>query len=174
MLAAFGEYRALQGGVVTVVAARDLPAGTMLTAADLALVTVPVQAVADGAAAVVSTVVGQRIALPMRRNEPVTAVRLLDAGLLQALGNDLRAVPIRLADPALAQLVQAGALVDVYARGDGGAPLGAVAAGVRVLRVLPVDDQGVVIVVAADGRAASRLTAAAGAGALSVSLRAPP
>ncbi|MDQ1681460.1 MAG: pilus assembly protein CpaB, partial [Frankiaceae bacterium] len=108
MLAAFGEYRALQGGVATVVAARDLPAGTMLTAADLALVTVPVRAVADGAAATVSTVVGQRIALPMRRNEPVTAVRLLDAGLLQALGNDLRGVPIRLADPALAQLVQAG------------------------------------------------------------------
>ena len=174
MLAGFGEYRDIQRGVSTVVAARDLPAGSMLTAADLALVTVPAQAVADGAGASINAVVGQRIALPMRRNEPVTAVRLLDGGLLQALGNNLGAVPIRLADPALAQFVQAGSLVDVYARSEVGTPLGAVATAVRILRVLPIDDQGVVIIVAADQGTAARLTAAAGTGALSVAVRAPP
>ena len=156
------------------VAARDLPAGSVLTPADLALVTMPVQAVADGAAASINSVIGQRIALPMRRNEPVTGVRLLDGGLLQALGHGLRAVPIRLADPALAQFVQAGSMVDVYARSEGGAPLGAVASAVTILRVLPVDDQGVVVLVAADQGTAARLTAAAGSGALSVAVRAPP
>ncbi len=174
VLTGFGAYRELQTGRPVVVAAHDLRAGELLTADDLAVVSLPPDTAADGAVGLIGSVVGQRIALPMRRLEPVTDVRLLDAGLLQRLGAGLRAVPVRIADPAAAQIVQAGSVIDVYARSDAGTVIGAVASAATVLRVLTADDQGVVLLLAADDRTAARVTAAAGGGALSVAVRAPP
>ncbi|MDQ1701107.1 MAG: pilus assembly protein CpaB [Frankiaceae bacterium] len=174
VLTGFGAYRDLRTGVPVVVATRDLPAGRLLSASDLSVVSLPPGSAADGAASAVESVVGQRLALPMRRHEAVTDVRLIDAGLLARLGAGLRAVPVRFADPAAAEVVQPGSVVDVYARSDADTPIGAVVIGATVLQVLTSGDQGVVLLLAADDNGAAKLAGAAGAGALSVAVRAPP
>ena len=174
MLAGFSAYGELRRGVAVVVAAHDLPAGQLLVADDLTVVSLPPAVVPDGATGDVSSVIQRRLVLPMRRHEPLTDVRLLDSALLQRLGPGLRAVPVRFADQAAAQVVLAGSTIDIFGRSDAGTATGAVASGVVVLRVLAPDDQGVVLLIAADVAAASRLTTAMGTGALSVALRAPP
>lgn len=93
------------------VAARDLPAGTTLTADDLTVVRVPPHGLPDG---VEDDPVGEMLAAPVRRGEPVTDLRLVGPGLT-AGHDDLAAVPVRFADPEMASLLHVGDAVDVYA-----------------------------------------------------------
>lgn len=174
VLSGFSAYDAHRTGSVLIVAVTDLPAGHVLAAGDLAAITVPPDAVPDGAARTADAIVGRRLALPMRRREALTDVRLLDGPLLHLLGGDSRAVPVRVADPAVARLVVAGALVDVYAGNDVGTAATVVAAGVRVLQVTAGERDGALVVVAADPATAARLAVAATTGSLSIALRAPP
>lgn len=174
MLTGFSAYDGLRRGTPVVVAAADLAAGHVLTAGDVAVVAVPAEVAAEGGHTDIAAVVGQRVALPMRRNEPVTDVRLLDGGLLAGLGPSLRAVPVRVADAGVAELVHQGSAIDVYAPAETRSPSAAVATGVTVLRVLAPDGSGLVLVVAADEATAARLSAAAANGGLSIALRAPP
>lgn len=69
-------------GVRVLVAARDLPAGATLRAADLAGRVLPARAVPDG---VVSRAAGRILAAPVRRGEPLTDVRLRDRSLLDTV-----------------------------------------------------------------------------------------
>jgi pilus assembly protein CpaB len=97
-----------------VVAARDLPAGEVLTAADLRTIglapdTVPVGAVTDLAA-----VVGSQLSGPLRRDEQLTDVRLND-GLLRRPAPGLVSTPVRLADSQAALLLVPGQRIDVLA-----------------------------------------------------------
>jgi len=93
------------------VASRDLPVGTVLTAADLTDVeTDPGSVPADLADAPL----GERLAAPLRRGEPVTDVRLVGPELTEGRP-DLVAVPVRLPDAEMAGLLHVGDTVDLYA-----------------------------------------------------------
>jgi Flp pilus assembly protein CpaB len=100
--------------VAVVAAAHDIASGTILKAADVRLVTLPVHAVPAGALTAGSTAVGRTAAGPIRRGEPITDVRLA-GGPLAPPGDGLVAAPVRLADPEAARLLQVGQHIDVLA-----------------------------------------------------------
>jgi Flp pilus assembly protein CpaB len=160
-------------------AARDLPAGSSLTATDVTRVDLPTGAVPDGALPPGEAVAGRLLAGAVRRGEPLTDVRLVGPGLLASLGDGggpLVAVPVRLADPAAASLLRAGDRVDVLAAAtspDAPPSAAVVAAAAPVLAVPPVqaDLEGALVVLATSTATASRLAAAAVSSRLSVVVR---
>ena len=152
------------------VAARDLPAGHVLTAADMTTARVPLASVPDQSVGAPAALIGERLALPIGQRELITMTRVLDRSLLNALGNSLSAIPIGI-DDAGAAIVEAGSVIDVYAPTDAGTSL-LVATEVRVLTVLD-GGEARVAVVAADRAAVARLTGA-GAGPMAIALRLPP
>jgi pilus assembly protein CpaB len=114
------------------VAAHDLPAGEVLTAADLHVIDVPPATVPSGAATDVGAVVGNQLSGPLRRNEPLTDVRLND-GLLRRPAPGLVSAPVRLADSQAAGLLRPGQRIDVLAastavQGDAGTAGGSASA----------------------------------------------
>lgn len=154
-------------------ASRDLPAGTALGPDDLTLVQLPSDAVPTGSLRDTQQAIGRLVAGPVRSGEPLTDVRLLGAGLLAA-GTDV-AVPVRLAEPAIAAVVQAGDRVDVLAASpQGGAVARSVASDVLVLSVPALADdtgEGALVVLAASPSVGSRLAAAAVTDRLSAVVR---
>jgi Flp pilus assembly protein CpaB len=96
--------------VALTVAARDLPAGVTLTGRDLATVRVrPGDVPADAR----RHPVGETLAAPLRRGEPITGVRLVGPSLTQG-HPELTAVPVRFPDAAMAALLRVGDRVDLY------------------------------------------------------------
>ena len=126
------------------VAAHDLAAGETVSAADLTTTDVPPGAVPDG---ILTEAAGGVLASAVRRGEPITDARLVGASLTTA-HPDLTALPVRLPDPAMAGLLEAGDRVDVYAvaaAGDAAASSAdarRVAGDVLVLAVAPQEDRG--------------------------------
>jgi Flp pilus assembly protein CpaB len=133
-------------------AAHDLTAGQPIAAGDIATIELPPPAVPDGVFASDDSPVGQILAGPVRRGEPLTDRRFLGPSLLAGFGDDLVAVPVRLADPGVLAVLRPGDLVDVLAARPAGDPTLAdsptaadhasppdlaavVAAGVRVIAV---------------------------------------
>lgn len=103
--------------VPVLVAARDVAAGATVGPGD---VTVARRAAADvpgGALSSAEDAVGRTVAAPLRAGEALTDVRLLGAPLARAAAGvaDARVVTVRLSDPALADIVHAGDLVDIIA-----------------------------------------------------------
>lgn len=97
-----------------VAAARDLPAGAVLTAADLRTIALPPATVPLGAMTDVTALVGSQLTGALRRGEPLTDVRLTD-GVLSRPALGLVSAPVRLADSQAAQLLQPGQRIDVLA-----------------------------------------------------------
>jgi pilus assembly protein CpaB len=97
-----------------VTAARDLPAGEVLTVADLHTVDVPPATIPAGVATDVDAVVGSQLSGPLRRNEPLTDVRIND-GVLRRPAPGLVSAPVRLADSQAALLLRPGQRIDVLA-----------------------------------------------------------
>ena len=159
-------------------AARDLAAGSPLRPGDLVQRLVPAADVPEGALR--SPPASDRtVALPVRRGEVVTDVRLVGPSLVSALGPGLVAAPVRLADPATARLARAGDTVDVLAAGEDGRG-GTVADGVRVLAGAPPEVGGVaarsatpdaVLVLAVTPATAAALARAGAVSRLSIVLR---
>ena len=161
--------------------ARDLPGGALLTTADLRAVQVPVALAPAGALTGAPAAVGQLLSGPMRRGEILTDVRTVGAALLQGQPAGLRAVLLRVGDPATAAVVRAGDHVDVLgaATDRSGAPVSGsaersapaavtsahlVAEDLTVLAVpRPAQDsgEGALLVVAAYPEVARRLAGAA-------------
>lgn len=114
-------------GVPVLTVARDLAAGTPLTAAHVRAVTVPAGLVPTGALRPPARVVGRLVAAGMRRGEVLTDARLVGPGLAAGLsGAESTAVPVRLADGQAAGLVRAGDRVDILAtRAEAGLPAAA-------------------------------------------------
>lgn len=156
--------------VPVVAAARDLGPGTRLSADDVRLVRLPAAAVPAGVLRDGAAVAGRLLAGAVRSGEPLTDVRLLGAGLAAPPGEV--AVPVRVAEPALPLLVQAGDQVDVLAASPAGeAAASTVVRAVTVLAVPQVDGdrgEGSLLVVAAPPSAGARLAAAAVSSRLSV------
>ncbi|HEY7101861.1 MAG TPA: Flp pilus assembly protein CpaB [Mycobacteriales bacterium] len=166
-----------------VVAARDLAAGTELTAADLTIVSMPAAIVPAGSASRAAGLIGRTAAGAIRRGEALTDARVVGPGLTAGLGaGESAAVPVRIADPDAAALARVGDRVDVL--GTAVAPDGSqatagetvtVASAVRVLAVLRSRDpaDGVVLVVATGESGARALAGAAARHRLTVNVRSP-
>jgi pilus assembly protein CpaB len=171
--------------VAVAVAAGDLPAGTVLTADDLATVSVAADSAPTGTTASSDELIGQVLAAPVRAGEAVTDVRVVGPGLWSQVPDGQVAAPVRLADLAVATLLRAGDRVDVLATaGDVVIPsVEVVAEGAVVLAAptaetgdgiapSPADGSGLLVLAVAP-ETAQRL-AAAGAGAtLTVTLGRP-
>ncbi len=109
---ALHSLRPVQPETRTVVAAaRDLPAGTVLAATDLTSVALPSGAVPSGS---VREAAGRTLAAPIRAGEPVTDVRLVGAPLVAAYPGRV-AVPLRLPDPGMVDLLRVGDRIDLVA-----------------------------------------------------------
>lgn len=165
-------------GVPVAVAARDLPPGTVLGAAEVTLRELPAQALPDGAAQAPGAVLGRTLAAPVRRGEPLTDVRLAGPDLIRAVSTDPAAVsvPLRLADPDIATLLHPGVVVDVVTVGERQDEPVVLARGARVLAVLDAGTRtgardGRLVLVALDAVAATRVAAASISQTLTVTVR---
>lgn len=107
-------------GTATVVSARDLPAGSLLRARDVKLVDLPDDVRPQGATGLPSSVEGRMLVGAARAGEPLTDVRLLDAGIPGSGDPESSTVPVRLADAGVAELLRPGRRVDVVAAADAG------------------------------------------------------
>lgn len=111
------------------VAARDLPAGTVLAASDL---TEAAYAPGTTPSGLADDAVGRTLAAPLRRGEAVTDVRLVGPALTEGHPG-LVAVPVRLPDAGMAALLRVGDVVDLVAADPQGGEPALVAADVPVL-----------------------------------------
>jgi Flp pilus assembly protein CpaB len=124
-------------GVPVVVVARDLMAGHVLTAGDLAVADWPEDLSPAGAVADPGALVGRALGAGMSRGEPLTPPRVRGPGLLTGVDDRFVAAHVRLADPAMAAMAAAGDHVDLIS------PAGKlVAADVVVLAVDSVSAGG--------------------------------
>ena len=164
--------------VEVVVAARDVPAGAVLAAADLRVARLPPDTVPDGVPGAADELVGRPLAGALRAGEPITDVRLVGPGLTAALPAGRVAAPVRLADLAVAGLVHPGDRVDVLATAPGATDAEVVAEGALVLAGAGGDPAGSepdagLLLLELDPATAGRLAAAAASDTLTVTL-APP
>lgn len=139
-----GELRPPPAPTVPVlVTARDVPAGTVLTAADLRLE--PATHAPDGIVGS-DIAVGSRLTVGLPAGVPVVDTMLLGPGLADAAPPGWVVVPVPLADPVLADLVRVGDRIDLYlAAADTGGRLTEaelVTTGALVLARASPDDPG--------------------------------
>ena len=161
-----------------VVAASDLPAGSLLSHDDLAVIDVPIDYAAPGALSDIATATGRTIAVGMVAGEAVSESRLLaTSGRIDGL----LTVPVRLADAEVAGLLEPGSAIDLVQLAGDAEPPRVVAEAVRVVTVPRRTDSpgwggttrsaGSLIVVATDRRTAITLAAAGAQPGLGVVLR---
>lgn len=124
--------------VPVVVAARDLSAGTALGADDL----VTVEFAPDSApAGLADRPAGRTLAAPLRRGEPVTDVRLVGPELTEGMA-DVTAIPVRLPDAGMVELLEVGDRIDLVAADPRGTGAETVASDVPVLAIPSADAAG--------------------------------
>ena len=163
-----------------VVAASDLPPGVTLTSDDVTVEAVPAELVVAGAYADTADVIGRLLATGMETGEPVTASRFASGVGSGALATGEVAVPVRLADRALAEFLQPGDVIDLVAARDRRGQV--VAQSARVITVPRQDSSGFLagsttradslVLVAVPGRVATDVAASALAGPLAAVVRA--
>lgn len=132
-----GPSRSVPGGLPTVVAARDLPAGTAVSRSDLRVAERPAGMRPPTALDAPDPVVGRVTAVPIPAGDTVTPERLTGSDLLQGLPADHVAMPLPVATVEGLGLGP-GDHVDVYAAGSGAR----VAGDVLVLAVTPPPTEG--------------------------------
>jgi len=168
--------------VSVVIAGADLPAGHVLGPGDLRVTSLPADADAPGSFAAAAAVTGKRLAVPLRAGSVLTDSFLVGPGLLAGSPAGTSAVPLRTADPAVADLLSPGVLVDVMLTPgdnfDGAAAASLLAAGVPVLWIGgdapdgggswpgPAEADAGLVVVAASGQEAAALAGASERGNL--------
>ncbi|TWE11742.1 SAF domain-containing protein [Rudaeicoccus suwonensis] len=104
------------------VAARDLPAGHRLTAADVRGVAWPAGATVPGILAA-DAVTGTLLVAPIHSGEPLTASRVRAAGRWSGVADGQVVVSVPVTQGSVAQLVQPGDHIDLY-DGASGRPIG--------------------------------------------------
>lgn len=136
--AVFAALRALApphpATVDVAVAARPLPAGTVLAADDLTTVAFPPDLAPDGLG---DDLVGRALASAVNAGEPVTDVRLVGPALSRARPGE-QAVPVRLPDAGMAALLRPGDTVDLLSTDPASGESRVVATDVTVL-ALPTE-----------------------------------
>lgn len=123
--------------VPVVVTARDVAAGTALTATDLTLLEVPPEAAPDAAITRPSDVVDRVTAVDLPAGLPLAGSLLTDTALAGPAGTVV--VAVRLDDPAVSRLLEPGLHLDLVAARLEGGPGETVA---RRALVLPGPDVG--------------------------------
>lgn len=154
-----------------VVAASDLPAGTVLAEEHLTLARLPPDAVPAGTSSRPAALAGETLAAAVRAGEPITDVRLTTSVLTGVLPDGFVATPVRLADLAVASHVLAGDRVDVLATPEGAEVAEVLAASALVLLAPHGDADAVgVLWLATTPEVAARLAATSTRTTLTVSL----
>lgn len=97
--------------VTVTTAAHDLPAGTVLSDADLTTAQFAPGSVPAGPAPAAA---GRTLAAPVRAGEPITDVRLVGTDLADA-HPELTTMPVRFPDPGSAALLEVGDRIDLLA-----------------------------------------------------------
>ena len=163
-------------GTFTVVAARNIPGGTTLGAADLRTVRLPAALVAQGAFTEPGLLIGRRVLIQVPERSVLTPANLLESDSLVAAGKV--ALPVRFADAAALPLLRVGARIDVLGATANGSDYGVVARDVRVVAIPALSDTGVlggsqpgVVLVEVDTLQATAVAAAASVSAVSFALR---
>ena len=154
--------------VAVVTAARTLPGGAVLAAADLGLTELPPDAVPEGSWTDPAEAVGKVLAGPVPTGQVLTRTALLR---YRAAGGRVVA-PLRLADARVSALVEAGDAVDVLAADQQTGKSAVVAANVRVVSAVAGEDAdpgaGGLVLVEVDSEIANALAAAAATAVLSI------
>jgi pilus assembly protein CpaB len=165
-------------GVDVVVAGRDLPPGSTISAADVVLRSWPADLVPGGALRATVDVEGRVLAGAARAGEPLTDLRLAGPALAAGATGlpDATGVPVRLADPDVAALLGPGSRVDVVTTAADGAEAVLLAADAVVLTVLADDGRGAagrgrLVLVALPREIATRVAAASLSAQVAVTLR---
>ncbi len=128
--------------VPVLVASQDIPAGSTLTAEDVATARFAPGTVPDGVVESAPDAVGRTTVGPVRAGEPLTDVRLLGTGLLSRYPGSV-AAPVRLGDRATVDLLRVGDRIDILAADPSGSgPAVLAASDVPVLAVPPARDAG--------------------------------
>jgi Flp pilus assembly protein CpaB len=162
---------------VMVVAAHDLPTGSILGSADLRTVRTDPQSVPTHAATAAGALTGRTVAAPMRAGEPFTDQRLVGPRLMSGYPGSPVAAPVRVPDAEAVSLLHVGDRVDVYsATGDSRGLAERVVAGAYVVSMPAPQPQadsreGALVVLAVTSLQAARLAQAGAVTSLSVSLR---
>lgn len=161
--------------VPVAVAARDLPAGTVLAASDLTTARYPSAAAPAGVVGHPDEVLHRVLAGAVRAREPITDARLVGRGVTSSLPSGQVAAPVRLADLAVAALVHTGDRVDVLATAADAPAAEVVAQGALVVATsgAGADAGAGLLLLAVDDRTAARLAAAATSATLTVTLPPP-
>ena len=123
--------------VPVLVAARDLPAGTVLGRHDVRPAEFAPETVPTGLAA---DLTGRTLAAPVRAGEPVTDVRLVGPALTEGYPG-LTAVPVRLPDAGMAALLRVGDRVDLISADPQARAAEVVATAVPVLALPGTPDE---------------------------------
>ena len=104
---------------LAVIATHDIAAGTVVAATDIALATVPGDAIPHDALAATSSIVHHALLAPMFAGDIIRERDVLDSRLVHQIGPDSVAVPVHVTNSAAA-LVQRGDHVDVLAGNTSG------------------------------------------------------
>lgn len=159
---------------VIIVAAHDIPGGTVVGASDLAPAEFDPSSVPSGVIATAAEALGRTTATPVRAGEPITDVRLVGGSMLAGYPAAV-AAPVRIGDPGAVALLQVGDHVDVLAADPQGASAAVVVAAGAPVIAIPRQEEaeaavvsGGLIVVAVTGGTAQDLAAAGVTSYLSV------
>jgi Flp pilus assembly protein CpaB len=156
-LSTLAPRAAQSGGREVVVAVRDLPAGAVVTRADVEVVARPASTVPDTGLTAYTDVVGRTTATAVSTRDVVTSERLVGAALLagQPVGSVAMSVPVL----DVGEATRPGARVDLYTTASGEAA----ASDVVVLAVRRPTESATVL----GGGSSPQLTVALDAGAAS-------
>ncbi len=174
--------------VIALAAARDLPAGKVLDAGDVAVLNIPQELLPGGGLNSPAAIEGKQLAIALRQGQLLSDSQLLGPGLLAGKPPGSVAVPLRMADSASVQLLSPGQLVDVVLSSGNGFDQAAtsevLAEAVPVLwtsaqggnadQWLAAGDADGLMVVAADADQSRRLAGASSQGKLFFVLVAAP
>ena len=162
-------------GVRLLVAAREVPAGATLSPADLTVLTLPPEAVPDGALTEPDQALGRTVVAQVPPRAVITTSCLTSTGTLVAPGR--LALPVTLAAAAPVALLRPGDTIDLLGVGSTGV-VEVLARGVRVVTITVADQAGglvagedPVVLVDLSPAEATLVVAAATAGPLAFALR---
>jgi pilus assembly protein CpaB len=156
--------------VSVVTAARLVPAGSSITAADLDQTALPAQAIPEGASTDPTELIGQKVAGPVPTRQVLTTSALLRE---RSAGRGTVVAPLPLADDRVTALLEAGDVVDVLAADAETGKTHVIASAVRVVTgAIATGDEtaesGGLVLVEVNPGTASTLAGAAAVSVLSV------
>ncbi|GAB3283708.1 SAF domain-containing protein [Parasphingorhabdus pacifica] len=161
--------------VAVLVAARELDPGRVLGPEDLAVRHRPAGSVPEGALHTSADARGRVLSGAARRGEVLTDVRLAGSALTALTAGDGHAsVPVRLADPSIADLLHPGRRVDLVTFDADSGGTSVLARWVPVLAVRPADettDRGRLVVVGLPDARAAEVAATSLVHSVTVTLR---